>query len=159
MNTQASILAALCILAVAPSCSVFQGPRIELAQATADHPRAPKLLDARVTRFRYQGGAASDAVHSLFDALKQQGYQPYFFYDSRAALKRGFTKFVDVELRDCDVRTVLSAILGQAELGYSVENHGLVVDYAEYFHPTTKVRETWAGSIAVEYRPPSARAQ
>ena len=156
MNTQASLLAALCMLALAPSCSVFQGPRIELAQATADHPRAPKLLDARVTRFRYRGGAADDAVHRLFDALKQQGYRFHYLYDGEAPSNRGLDNVVDVDLRDCEVRTVLSAILSQAGLGYSVQKFGFVIDCAEDFHPTTRVRDTWAGSVAEDWAKPSA---
>jgi len=95
MNTKPAIFAALFMLALAPSCTSFRGTDVELAKVTANHPGARKVLDARITRFRYQGGAFL-GVDTLFNALKQQGYQESYFYDGEAALTRGVDNFVAI---------------------------------------------------------------
>lgn len=155
MNTKHSALALLFMLILGTHCSTPSTVAIQLSDLSSNSVSSTKLLDVRIRTLDCTGVSASYVLDVLFAALRKHGYQISYFHDNEEALKRDCRIVGDVKLRDCDVRTALTAILSSVRLGYTVESPGLVIDCAEYFYPSLKERKTWAGSISVKYIPPS----
>ena len=144
------IFASICIACLFSNCS---SPDIRLQKHSPDELASTKILDVRIERFKCSEMNILLALHSLFESLQGLGYKVSYGFNDEEAFKLASNKFVTIDLKNCDVRTALKAILLKAKLDYDVPKHAIMIDCADSFHTSSKSRETWAGTTNTEHRP------